>query len=213
MRFSSFVVASFVGIVLLTVGSVCAQTGVTITQDGKVGIGTTTPEQELHIVNNVAGDTQMLVIENPYGGTRFDMRDGANSINWVFQNRTRMFAITVEGTGVRELELDEWGNLVIQGSLTTQGAGGTTYPDFVFSPEYELLPLADLDEFIQENGHLPGIPTAEETQSQGLNMTEMQVKLLQKVEELTLYTLAQEKRIAELERQLEEQPSGLSGTE
>jgi hypothetical protein len=78
------------------------------------------------------------------------------------------------------------------------------FADFVFEKDYALPKLNEVHDFIQTNGHLPGIPSAKEVKQNGVNLVEMQVKLLQKVEELTLYSIQQQKRIDELERLLKE---------
>ncbi len=71
--------------------------------------------------------------------------------------------------------------------------------DFVFDDSYKLRPLSEVKNYIQKNQHLPDIPSAEEMQTKGVNMNEMQIQLLQKIEELTLYIIEQEQRIEELE--------------
>lgn len=74
------------------------------------------------------------------------------------------------------------------------------WPDFVFSPEYKLTPLSELQKSIDEHKHLPGIPKAEEIQNEGIDVANMQSLLLQKVEELTLYLIEQEKQIEVLQK-------------
>ncbi|MDD4991455.1 MAG: hypothetical protein PHR83_04400 [Paludibacter sp.] len=74
------------------------------------------------------------------------------------------------------------------------------FPDFVFDPEYKLPSLGQVSSFIQTNKHLPNIPSASDVKENGINMVEMQNKLLQKVEELTLYVIEQQKRIEQLEK-------------
>lgn len=74
--------------------------------------------------------------------------------------------------------------------------------DFVFDNSYNLRPLSEVQAFIQQNQHLPEIPSAAEMQEKGVNMNDLQIQLLQKVEELTLYILQQEQRIKDLENQL-----------
>jgi len=66
--------------------------------------------------------------------------------------------------------------------------------DFVFEPAYKLYPLPALKQYINQNHHLPEIPSAKEMQKDGLNLGENQVKLLQKVEELTLYLINQDEK-------------------
>ena len=63
------------------------------------------------------------------------------------------------------------------------------WPDYVFGKDYALRPLSELEAFIQANGHLPGVPSAGEVASRGVGVGEMQSKLLEKVEELTLHML------------------------
>ncbi|MDR1730419.1 MAG: hypothetical protein LBR52_07140, partial [Prevotellaceae bacterium] len=71
--------------------------------------------------------------------------------------------------------------------------------DFVFEENYSLRPLSEVSDFIQANKHLPEIPPAADMVNAGVDMGEFQIKLLQKIEELTLYILEQDKRIKELE--------------
>jgi hypothetical protein len=67
--------------------------------------------------------------------------------------------------------------------------------DFVFDPAYKLRPLSFVKKYIEQNHHLPEIPSAKQMQTNGLNLGDNQIKLLQKVEELTLYTIAADKKI------------------
>jgi hypothetical protein len=76
------------------------------------------------------------------------------------------------------------------------------YPDFVFADDYNLRPINEVEKYIKENKHLPEIPKADEVKD-GLALGEMNNKLLQKVEELTLYIIEQNKRIDGLENKLE----------
>ena len=65
--------------------------------------------------------------------------------------------------------------------------------------------LDELQAFLAENGHLPNVPSAAEIEAAGfINMTELQLKILEKVEELTLYTLEQEQTIRSQETRIEE---------
>jgi hypothetical protein len=73
------------------------------------------------------------------------------------------------------------------------------WADYVFDATYNLRPLSEVESFIKINKHLPEIPSAEEVKTNGHKLGEMDVLLLKKVEELTLYLIEQEKRIKELE--------------
>ncbi|MGD8781982.1 MAG: LamG domain-containing protein [Ignavibacteria bacterium] len=78
------------------------------------------------------------------------------------------------------------------------------WPDKVFEEDYDLKPLTEVENFIKENKHLPDIPSAEEVKEEGLSIGEMQAKLLEKIEELTLYTIELNKKYIELSKQNEE---------
>ena len=69
------------------------------------------------------------------------------------------------------------------------------WPDFVFKKEYGLMSLEDVECFIKENSHLPNMPSASEVEEAGIPLGEMNAKLLQKVEELTLYVIELKKEI------------------
>ena len=81
----------------------------------------------------------------------------------------------------------------------------TAGADYVFSTDYNLRSLSEVETFVQENKHLPDIPSEKQMQEEGLNVNEMQIKLLQKIEELTLYVIEQDKQIKELKKQLKDQ--------
>jgi hypothetical protein len=74
--------------------------------------------------------------------------------------------------------------------------------DFVFEPEYQLKSLSEVETFVKENKHLPEIPSAAEFKENGYKVGEMDDLLLRKIEQLTLYIIEQEKRIQELESQV-----------
>ncbi len=73
------------------------------------------------------------------------------------------------------------------------------WPDYVFKENYTLPTLQEVENHIKQKGHLQNIPSAKEVEEKGIELGEMNMKLLEKIEELTLYTIAQEKRIKELE--------------
>ncbi|WP_199120443.1 tail fiber protein [Pedobacter sp. ASV28] len=69
------------------------------------------------------------------------------------------------------------------------------WPDYVFHKDYKLASLAETEKYIQKNGHLPGIPSAAEVNENGVNLGEMNAKLLEKIEELTLRLIEQQKQL------------------
>lgn len=76
------------------------------------------------------------------------------------------------------------------------------WSDFVFDEEYELKNLTEVEDYIKANKHLPEIPSAEEVCKEGLDLAKMDAKLLQKIEELTLYIIQQQKEIEELKARI-----------
>lgn len=79
---------------------------------------------------------------------------------------------------------------------------GTCVPDFVFKKDYKLMSLNDLEKFVTDKQHLPEIPSEKEMIENGLNMKEFQMKLLQKMEEMTLYIIEQNKKNEKQEQEL-----------
>lgn len=73
------------------------------------------------------------------------------------------------------------------------------WPDYVFKSDYKLLPLKEVENFITKNGHLPNVPSEEEVIENGVSLGDMQAKLLEKIEEMTLHMIQMQKRIDELE--------------
>lgn len=107
------------------------------------------------------------------------------------ENTTNGFALAVDGgiisTEVYVMRVENW-------------------PDYVFNKDYELMSLTDLKLFIEAHHHLPNLPSEEEIQENGYEISEMQSLLLQKIEELTLHILKQEERISQLENELNKKP-------
>ena len=110
------------------------------------------------------------------------------------------------GTNTPQRKLDVNGDIAatgayINGTLKAKKVvvNTTGWSDFVFAPEYKLPTLSETEAYIKANGHLPEIPSAKEVEENGIELGEMQSKLLQKIEELTLHIIELEKRMSELE--------------
>jgi hypothetical protein len=99
------------------------------------------------------------------------------------------------------------GDLLISGKLIAPEVFVTTnipWADYVFKPGYQLRQLSEVNTFIGLNGHLPGIPSAAEVEKQGgFEMGRLNILLLEKVEELTLYSIQQENRTLEQEKKIQ----------
>ncbi|MCZ2224133.1 MAG: hypothetical protein LC122_10955, partial [Chitinophagales bacterium] len=75
------------------------------------------------------------------------------------------------------------------------------WADYVFEENYQLKPLSEVEQFIKTHKHLPNIPSAKEVKNSGVNLVEMNNKLLEKTEELTLYIIEQNKKLEQQEKQ------------
>jgi hypothetical protein len=78
----------------------------------------------------------------------------------------------------------------------------TGWADFVFDPTYRLRPLAEVEHFIKTHHHLPDMAPADEISQQGMPIAETTTKMMQKIEELTLYVIAQQKQLMAQQRQI-----------
>lgn len=107
--------------------------------------------------------------------------------------------------------------LTVKGSIHTQEVivdlEGAVAPDYVFEkyfkgestlkPDYEFLSLSEIEAFIKKNHHLPKVPSASEIDEDGLSLKAMNLLLLEKIEELTLHTIAQQKLIDSLSERID----------
>lgn len=167
------------------------------------------------IFGNLQGDLIFSVKQNT-GGT-----SGSISDLDVMQNGK----MTITGTGkvvIANHSINGWGpgslpssinyssnnyRLFVETGILTEKvrvAIATTpeWSDFVFAKDYKLMPLKQLEEYIEAENHLPEVPSAEEVVKEGIDLGQMQAKLLQKVEELTLYVIQQQKEIDALKKQV-----------
>lgn len=98
------------------------------------------------------------------------------------------------------------GNTIIEGVLKAKEINVQTdvWFDYVFENGYDLRSLSELENYIMENGHLPGIPSSNEVVDRGISMVEINLKFLEKIEELVLYTIQQEKKLQDQRKQIQE---------
>ncbi len=97
-----------------------------------------------------------------------------------------------------EATLDVNGSM--KGHSLTLNVG--SFPDYVFEADYDLMPLEKVDAYIKKHGHLPKVPKAAKVIKEGMNVAQMNVLLMEKVEELTLYTIALKKELDQLKQQV-----------
>ncbi|MGE0826868.1 MAG: hypothetical protein AB7G75_31860 [Candidatus Binatia bacterium] len=207
-----------------------------IAADGKVGIGTQSPQATIHVFGEDTADVFGGIGPSPgagngtgfnfgYAGASFGRSAGFfnvrndmaavapnPSLRFMTRNVQRMIidnqgyvGIGLVGTNPLPSQmLDVNGNIRAAGSFIS-GAQTLTVPDYVFAPDYKLLPLKQLAAYVEKERHLPEIPPAQEIKEKGVNLSEMQMQLLKKIEELTLYTLQQQQMIEKLQQQTQRQ--------
>ncbi|WP_230145339.1 MULTISPECIES: hypothetical protein [unclassified Pedobacter] len=131
-------------------------------------------------VGNNADGGDLDVIKSLNGNTVLATKTDGSALGNVGIGTTNpQEKLTVAGNiGAREIKVS-----------TTAGA------DFVFEPAYKLPALAELEKFVKTNKHLPEIPTARQMVENGVNLGELNIKLLQKVEELTLHLIEKDKQL------------------
>ncbi|HEY6191394.1 MAG TPA: hypothetical protein VI215_03615 [Bacteroidota bacterium] len=193
-----------------------------IIEGGNVGIGTTSPTALLHTVasgsqsasytgnllTNVATSSATNAVK--YGveiqSTGTWNGSGASNIGLHVMatgganNYAARFDQAV-GIGANPCSTDM---LAVNGQVHASSyITNSTFCDFVFDQGYKLMPLEEVEQHINADKHLPGIPSAREVEEKGLNLGDMEVKMMQKVEELTLYVINQHKELKRLQKENE----------
>jgi hypothetical protein len=125
------------------------------------------------------------------------------------------FFITRRNSFEQALKIDGDGNvgigttapqskLAVNGTITSTKLKVTQagWADFVFEPSYRLPSLDSVAQYLQENKHLQNIPSEKDVKEQGIDVTDMQAKLLQKLEEMTLYMIEMNKKLAAQEEEI-----------
>jgi hypothetical protein len=191
-----------------------------ITLDGNIGIGTATPGDKLSVIGNISvpllsGIGSVLSDRGTYDGKSFGnyslgwYGDSENSgapmayfsgfggIKFFAQGQPRMTVAPNGNVGIGTTTPGSF-KLAVNGKIWTQEVNvqmSNPGPDYVFEKNYDLLSLTELETFINQNKHLPEVPSAKEMEKDGLNLKEMNLILLKKVEELTLHLIEQRKVI------------------
>tara|TARA_B110000114_G_C15010306_1_gene364485 strand:- start:167 stop:1048 length:882 start_codon:yes stop_codon:yes gene_type:complete len=199
-----------------------------INSQGKIGIGVTTPDKNLTIQSEIKiiksgnsrtqGDKAQLIFgeknNDYYSGSIVVENTNSNpgyvnpKMSFILQDynshtpdklKERMVIFPNGNIGIGTTNPNGW-KLAVNGNIRAKEIKVETgWSDFVFENDYKLPTLQEVENHIKEKGHLKDIPSAKEVEKNGIFLGEMDSKLLQKIEELTLYTIAQEKKIKELE--------------
>nr|WP_321485473.1 LamG-like jellyroll fold domain-containing protein [uncultured Draconibacterium sp.] len=127
--------------------------------------------------------------------------EGGGSGFWA-QSGTDIYSTNSGNVGIGTSSPDE--KLTVNGTIHSEEVIvdlSIPAPDYVFDKEYGVMTISELKTFLEENSHLPEFPSASEMEENGINLSEINMSLLKRIEELTLYILDQEKRILEIEKQ------------
>ncbi|MBG6132756.1 hypothetical protein IWQ47_004414 [Aquimarina sp. EL_43] len=181
-----------------------------INGNGNVGIGTTNPDRNLSILSaessylNLRTDNgyEFLIGADINGGIISTMSNHDLSIR-AGSNSTKMTVKTNGNIGIGTINPDS--KLTVKGKIHAEEVKidlSVPAPDYVFTKDYDLLTIEEIQQHIKEKGHLPNIPSASEMEKNGVALGVMNMKLLEKIEELTLYTIAQENKLNEQETRL-----------
>lgn len=189
--------------------------GLYILPNGSVGIGTTTPSNALELVTdeNTIAIVKTTSTNNSAGIRLQGRRPNSNnySSHSINTEGTGHYTLTVNADEVLRLKTNGRDALVVNDvqniGIGTSSAGeklevngkirskeiiveAESWPDYVFEADYELMSIAELEQFIKENKHLPEVPNAKQIMNEGAHLGEINTLLLKKIEELTLHTIS-----------------------
>jgi hypothetical protein len=188
-----------------------------ITDEGNVGIGEPAPSEKLQVNNGNAkiggnvwttaaddkvlkfGDQNYVTIGEVGADDKMEIKANGITLKAVSGN----VLIPTGNVGIGTLTPSATYRLSVEGKIRSKEiVVETGWADYVFAKNYKLPSLSDVEKYIKANSHLPEIPSAEEIQTNGLKLGEVQTKMMQKIEELTLYIIEQNKTIVTMQKRL-----------
>ena len=169
----------------------------TIKSNGNIGIGTTNPGTRLTLNNNL--DYSKILQFGANGPTHWFMGigNGGGDFFHIGDNSNKRLVIRKASGNIGIGTTNPKEKLSVNGNIRAKEVKVEieNWPDYVFKADYDLPSLDDVKKHIAIKGHLPNIPSAKEISEQGAALGALNVKLLEKIEELTLYTLDQEAQL------------------
>ncbi|SMC74749.1 hypothetical protein [Pedobacter africanus] len=159
---------------------------------GNVGIGTEAPAAKLDVFVPASTFTNNIKFGD---ATPAYLASGNSGIYLSNNTGNQLFMIQHTGNvGIGTMTPNS--KLAVNGNIRAHEIKVETanWPDYVFAKDYELPTLQETEKHIKDKGHLPGIPSAAEVKANGVDLGEMNAKLLQKIEELTLHLIEQNKK-------------------
>lgn len=174
-----------------------------INPDGNIGIGTSSPGGKLEI--NYAGGQLKLTGGTVAAGLWTNSADLLHLADWNTGTKGLTINMTSGNVGIGTKSPNEM--LTVNGTIYGKEVKvdlSVPAPDYVFNENYELITLEQLRHYITLNGHLPEVPSANEMADNGIKLGDMNMILLKKIEELTLYLIDVKNENSELRKQNEE---------
>ena len=188
-----------------------------LTSAGHLGIGTNNPAAEIAVVDSIVPQIA-LGSTNSNNGMRFEyhgnaqeMRIQASSTNGAYDS-TAGTQMTIERTGnVGIGTTNPTHKLSVNGTIRAKEViVESGWSDYVFEDDYRLAPLAEVEAHITAHGHLPGIPSATESEQNGAKLSELVTLQMAKIEELTLHLIEKEKQLEAERHKNENQAADLA---
>ena len=152
-------------------------------------------------IKNYNGSQSFTLINPSTGGSYVRLLDNKMNFNLVSNSGSKQEVVTIISNGNVGIGVSNPLNkLDVNGVVHAKEVKVDlqNWPDYVFKKEYGLMPLAEVEKFIKENGHLSNIPSASEVEKNGVKLGEMNAKFLEKIEELTLYVIQLNKELKQL---------------
>jgi len=180
---------------------------------GNVGIGTTSPTARLEIAGNFKTvESGVTAVIGVYNGTLNGNNKGTylNTTSnhplyfSTYNNYAQMTLATTGNVGIGTTNPGSY-KLAVEGTIGAREVEVKTgsWADFVFDNEYKLKSLKEVEHYIATHKHLPDVPSEATVKKDGINVAKMDAVLLQKIEELTLYLIEQNKQIDSLKKEIE----------
>jgi hypothetical protein len=159
--------------------------------------------------NSLAGTGSRMVVTDANGNLSSQAIVQASNTDWVKlpNNKVQNTNPIMIGTFLAATAFPTQYNLYVKKGILTEevkiaGEGSSEWADYVFAKNYKLRTLSEVEEYVKVNKHLPGVPSAEEVSKDGINVAKMEAKLLEKIEELTLYMIDIKKENIKLKNRL-----------